>query len=97
MELIFYKAEFDEWKSKKASLICLSECLCRVEMLPILTRLIQPSAIAHICWNSLLLPDIQVQEAVLCAMFSLCHFMFEVYQREFRKFNFVPVIKQYEA
>lgn len=74
-ELIFYRAQYDEWGGKKASLICLCEMVCNELLLPVINRIISPSAVAHICWNSLLLPDMEIQTNIVCTIYLLCQVM----------------------
>ena len=94
--LIFYNAEYESWQVKKASLSCIMVMMSNSILLPYLSKRINPSDIAYLCYNSLLLPDAELQREFISSILCACCVEPQIYVKEFRKYSLSAVVKKLE-
>ena len=94
VKLIFYQAQHGGWQSKKASLLCMTTMMTRESLLSYLGKGFTPNGIAFVCYNSILLPDSEIQHYVISAIFCVCSMEPKIYVKEFRNFKFDSLLKR---
>jgi hypothetical protein len=65
-------------------------------LLPYLSKRISHHDLAHLCYESLNLPDPETKKLIVAAVLSLCCLNAKAFIKEFRRYNLSGVIKRME-
>ena len=65
-------------------------------LLPYLIQRISPHNLAHLCYESLNLPDSETKKLIVATVLCLCCLNAKAFIKEFRRYNLSGVIKRME-